>query len=140
MKKGYINVKNKSDAEKYQSWINENVSEDCKGSCRRAVDKMVKIFPELRIVGIFDYWGISSDHAWCTNKENEIVDPTYHQFEKYKHTDNPLELSDFPEGKCMWCGDIIIPDTPRNQERYLDIGVILGDHLGCIANMRREYG
>lgn len=141
MIKGYIAVRDNGPRAEYQKWIDKNVPADPKhvlGLCRNMSDGMAKAFPELRVVGA-SYHGIY-EHAWCVNKNMEVVDPTAHQFQggKGDYSDKPMELSDFPEGKCMNCGELIYPDTPRNVEIFGD-EADLGPHNYCDQILAEEF-
>ena len=136
--KGFINATDPEKRKRYQAWMDENVPNDCQGRCRGYSDKMAEAFPELRVVGVFDPWGVSTNHAWCTNTEGGIIDPTAHQFEPgFLYPQNPAELSDFPKGKCPWCGELILPDTPYNKTRCCDESE-LGEHVVCNRRMDTE--
>jgi hypothetical protein len=125
MKKGFVEVANKR---KYQQWIDAHVPERCERMCRQKSEEMANAFPELRVVGVFSTMGFGG-HAWCVNKKGEVVDPTYHQFKSYNHTREPFEMKDFPIGKCLVCGELIIPDTQRNRNEFC--GTELGEHTRC---------
>ena len=114
MKKGFVEVANKR---KYQKWIDEHVPEKCEGMCAHKAEEMAAEFTELRVVGVFSTVGFG-DHAWCVTKEGKVVDPTYHQFRSYNHSKSPFELEDFPTGKCLVCGELVIPDTQRNRIEF----------------------
>ena len=94
---------------------------------------MAEAFPELRVVGVsyFDNTG----HAWCVNIANEVVDPTAHQFHQpFNYNCTRLELSDFPVGKCHWCGELMWRDTPGVRKYLEEIGddyTVVGPHVEC---------
>ena len=104
-------------------------------------NEMVACFPELRIVGT-SYFGMN-EHCWCATEDNKVADPTAHQFGgrllNYSHF---LELEDFPTGKCMWCGELIYPDTPGTRAFF---GVEdsnemdLGPHTSCNKHLEKEW-
>jgi hypothetical protein len=133
--KGYISPEvNKEKRIQYQNWINEHVPDDCKRYCRSMCEEMICQFNELRMVG---FVGLYSDHAWCLDNENNIIDPTFHQFDyAYKHPDQYLESKDFPTGKCIWCGELIWPDT--DAARFFT-GDEVGPHVKCNEQLKLEY-
>ena len=125
MKKGYLEVRNS----RYQRWIDKNVPIECRQLCKTKAEEMVETFPELRIVGEV---GIFESHAWCVDKNNKVVDPTAHQYScRYNYeTTCRLDFEDFPKNKCMNCGELIWPDTPRIRELKGDYELI-GPHVHC---------
>ncbi len=138
MTKGYIEVTDSVQKLVYQMWIDNHVPNDPQRLCRGASEDMCEAFPELRVVGM-SMWGMS-EHAWCVNKSMEVVDPTAHQFEGGRTTydKKPMELTDFPKGKCMNCGELIYPDTPRNREIFGD-ETDLGPHEHCNKMLAEEF-
>jgi len=127
--KGYV----EKGEPKYQEWIDEYVHGDPQRKCKPMAIAMAKEFPELRVVGISSCF---SGHAWCVNKQNEVVDPTAHQFDfAFDYSIERLELADFPIGKCHWCGETIWPDT-AGAKAYTHEEV--GPHKNCNELFRRE--
>jgi hypothetical protein len=128
---GYVDSRiDPNKAVMYQDWINSNVPADGKkviGSCVHYSKKMVERFPELRLVGIQDLF---EGHCWCFTEDNLVVDPTAHQYDNgFCYPNDPLEEEDFPTGKCIWCGEMVIPDTNRAREWF---GAdMVGPHHEC---------
>lgn len=95
--------------DKYQQWIDENVSGDGRGQCKEVTESMQKVFPELRRVRGHYYcmvWG-EREHWWLVKPTGEIVDPTVQQFPSkgvgvYVEWDEEQEE---PIGRCMHCGE-----------------------------------
>jgi len=95
--------------DKYEQWIEQNVSDNCIGQCAEITTAMMVAFPELRRVRGHHYdaiWG-RRQHWWLTTPDNIIVDPTASQFPgrgsgEYCEWD---EGKPEPTGKCMNCGD-----------------------------------
>lgn len=131
MPKGYVELKNT----KYQRWIDKHVPGNCIGKCLTKAKAMARAFPELRVVGV---QSSISGHAWCVSKSGKIVDPTAHQFRKYNYNRKPLELADFPLGKCHWCGETIWKDTQGVRD-YVDKDEVVGPHVECTRAMQEEY-
>lgn len=131
MKKGYVELKNI----KYQKWIDTHVPNKCIGMCLTKAKAMAKAFPELKVVGVQDW---TSGHAWCVSKRGKVVDPTAHQFRGYHYNRHPLDLDDFPIGKCHWCGETIWKDTP-GVRAHVDNYETVGPHVECARAMREEY-
>ncbi|MBW2646251.1 MAG: hypothetical protein JRE23_08750 [Deltaproteobacteria bacterium] len=127
--KGYIQATDS----RYQEWIDANVSDECRQTCLPKSKAMAETFPELRVVG---HHGIFSGHAWCINKDEEVVDPTAHQFgaSGYAYNSIYLELDNFPLGKCPWCGETRWKDTPGVRsylEQYGSAEEQVGPHKFC---------
>jgi len=125
LKKGYV----EPDDTRYQTWIDEHAPEEAKQACVGTAKAMAAAFPELRVVGVecFEY-----GHAWCVNEADEVVDPTAHQFlnNGFDYTGRRLELTDFPRGKCHWCGELIWPDT-EGARKYNVNWDMVGPHVEC---------
>ena len=133
--KGYIQVTDS----RYQEWIDANVPDKCRQMCLPKSRDMAETFPELRVVG---HHGIMSGHAWCINENEEVVDPTAHQFgaSGYPYNSIYLELDDFPLGKCPWCGETRWKDTPGVRsylEQYGSAEEQMGPHKFCAEQERK---
>jgi hypothetical protein len=99
--------------EKYLKWIEKNIPnyESAYGKCRETCEKMLKEFPELKLVrGYYScaVWG-ERMHWWLVDAENNIIDPTAIQFPTkgngiYQKLD---EFAPQPTGKCTNCGEYI---------------------------------
>lgn len=130
--KGYIEPDNPA----YQAWIDEHVPVDCQQWCLPKSKAMAEEFPELRVVGVaWMDWG----HAWCVNAQDEVVDPTAHQFGKpFDYTCNRLDVTDFPN-KCQYCREYIWKDTP-GVRAYLGPGdyETIGPHDHCYELFKKE--
>ena len=122
--KGYVQSGNQV----YQRWIDDNVCDNPIGQCRRMAEAMCKQFPELSVKGYFDMFGYG--HTWCVEPSGKIVDPTSHQFHTpYNYPSDPFNPEDFSRGKCMWCGEIILPNTKKVRKYFK--GMHIGPHKRC---------
>jgi hypothetical protein len=133
MIKGYIEPDNPA----YQAWVDEHVPENAQQWCVPKAKAMAEEFPELRVVGVaWMDWG----HAWCVNAQDEVVDPTAHQFGKqgFNYTCSRLEVADFP-GKCQYCREYTWADTP-GVRAYLGDGdyEVIGPHTHCYEMFKQE--
>ena len=66
--------------DEYKDWIDKNYPTKLKAKnmCNRAVQEMTLRFIELKVqVG----YANNKFHCWCKDEENNIIDPTYRQFE-----------------------------------------------------------
>jgi hypothetical protein len=94
----------------YSAWIKANVDGDGFGFCRSYAEKMVKAFPELRVVRGHYYcvvWG-QRGHWWCETEAREIVDPTAAQFPSKGagvYDGFTGDDSELPTGRCPNCGE-----------------------------------
>jgi hypothetical protein len=93
----------------YSQWIQiwYPTQETAIAQCAKATEAMVQVFPELRRVrGHVSVGGFEREHWWCLSPDNEIVDPTAHQWPAL-----PLEYVEYdgpePIGKCVECGEYI---------------------------------
>jgi len=132
--KGYVESSNA----KYQKWIDKNIGKNPIGQCTAKAKDMCRVFKELSVKGYFDIFG--QGHAWCVEPNGKIVDPTAHQFSSpYRYPSDPFDPEDFPQGKCMWCGEIILPDTPRIRNYFECMDMCIGSHITCNECLAEEY-
>lgn len=104
---------------KYLVWISDYVAKQSflRGMCRSACDKMLQVFPELKLVRGWAGGHLSTKddvlldpgdgHWWLETESGEIIDPTAGQFlgaVVYVAFDE-TKASELPTGKCMNCGD-----------------------------------
>jgi len=116
---------NETDRQKYQKWIQDNYPTQihAMGKCKQACERMVEAFPELIITnGFIDMVSSTKEilHWWCKTQDNEIVDPTVHQYEtggifEYGEIDDSHPARNYPRVKCMNCGQYYYK-TPELKE------------------------
>jgi hypothetical protein len=100
---------------KYKEWIAAYLAREkyaVLGKCRPAVEEMVKVFPELKIVkGHVDVplWPKDSrrGHWWLETEAGTIVDPTESQFLSIGRYIPWVPGEKVRVGRCMYCGDQI---------------------------------
>lgn len=102
---------------KYNDWIISNypTPESALNNCAQACHKMKIEFPELIITNGTIQVGIEKDersHWWLKNKNDEIIDPTAHQYNLfdmsivfYNEIDDDHDLRKYSLAKCINCGD-----------------------------------
>ena len=96
---------------KYADWIRANVEGNGYGKCKKYVDQMKQVFPELVVRRGFYHCPIWNErqHWWLEAEDGSIIDPTAEQFPskgggRYEPL-NDDELEDrVPTGVCMDCG------------------------------------
>ena len=96
----------------YDEWIQRNYPTKIQsyGNCKKAVDEMKSVFPELTATNGFvedAYWGERA-HWWLKDEAGEIVDPTKSQFNGllgYTEIDDNHPARNYPEARCHNCGD-----------------------------------
>ena len=101
---------------KYDLWIKSNYPDKktAHRQCAEATKKMVEDFPELKrvrgLASVKEPYGLPptrTPHWWCVDRDNNIIDPTAHQYPtyiiKYEEAD---ESQGPPTGKCPNCGGL----------------------------------
>jgi hypothetical protein len=122
--------------DKYRNWIEENVPDydSAYGKCKDMCLKMMKEFPELTIHRGWYQDPIIGDreHWWLKDEDNNIVDPTAHQFPtggmfEYKDL---TDVKEIPTGRCPNCGgyiynggDLCSVDCETEYTMYLNSGM-----------------
>lgn len=108
---------------KYQSWIDANypTQESAYGQCRKAVQKMIEAFSELREVkGHAETdWG-QRQHFWCETPEGDVVDPTRKQYPggRVYAYEEANEDTLVVVGPCAHCGEGIRVPLKEAQQGY----------------------
>ena len=100
-----------SDENSIQSWIAERypTPESARLQCAEATLAIVGAFPALRRVRGHVMIGVDfRPHWWCVTPENDIIDPTAHQWPTPPvFYDAIPDDAEEPHGKCLYCGDLL---------------------------------
>ena len=120
--------------QKYQRWIDARYPDRDSAwlRCTEATEAMTAAFPELRRVRghVTDYvYAWNSPHWWCETPDGEIVDPTRRQYEGSKLTYIPLDESNVPQGRCVYCGELYY--TPRDTTCSEACSQAMVREMGC---------
>ena len=79
---------------------------------------MIEVFPKLRRVRGNAMVGIDfRPHWWCVTQDDEVIDPTAHQWDRPPVFYEELTNDEEPCGKCIYCGDLLF--RSRGAESYL---------------------
>jgi hypothetical protein len=126
----------------YQDWITSYIASNngiVYGKCSVAVQEMIKVFPELKIVRghIFDLmWGRRS-HWWLSTADGEIIDPTKSQFPCVVEYEEWLPGTEVRVGKCMNCGNEIFAIVDSLDEPIINKSVCSDE---CEKELMKEFG
>jgi len=104
----------------FGSWIfgRYPTPESAKLQCAEATAAMIEVFPKLRRVRGNAMVGIDfRPHWWCVTQDDEVIDPTAHQWDRPPVFYEELTNDEEPCGKCIYCGDLLF--RSRGADSYL---------------------